>query len=384
MHREPEITPCLAPLQRRMLRDSLADPEAGHHVEQIDLVFAANIGAERIVAAWQATVAATQVLRIAFPPNEPLTWQPAPPTEISMPGSRPESWDRWLAADRRNPLLAGNSVPWRAVFWPQHRRFVWTFHHALLDGRSITRVLRSFLAKLAGGETEPLALARWQPPSNASIVAAERLFQQMQLEPPPSLTIPADHVPAPAAVRCLGSDFAARFAAGCESLQITPATALTWCWGQALAAAHETSRVWIEQIRAGAPQPATAGFTMNTLPVEIPLAPAGTTIPSLQSFGNYLRSLREIETVSPTDFPYGVYPDLDGPEISVVMIEHAALHPIPGFAHLVESLALHEPEGHSLAASAHLAPDFRLQVDGPDNHSLLDAWIGRVVSLVVG
>ena len=59
-------SPCLAPLQRVMLRDSLAEGDAGHHVEQVEIVFAPGAWRDRVAASWAETVARTEALRIAF------------------------------------------------------------------------------------------------------------------------------------------------------------------------------------------------------------------------------------------------------------------------------------------------------------------------------
>ena len=58
--------PGLAPLQRVMLRDSLAAGDAGHHVEQVEIVLAPGAMRQRVAAAWAETVARTAALRTAF------------------------------------------------------------------------------------------------------------------------------------------------------------------------------------------------------------------------------------------------------------------------------------------------------------------------------
>lgn len=378
MNSPREMPPVLAPLQLRMLRDSRADPGAGHHVEQVDIVFAGGVSTDRIPAAWRATVDATEALRIAFPPVEAGICGWGGLVEMEIVRGRPVSWDRWLDKDRRRPLLAEGAVPWRAVFWPGARRLIWTFHHALLDGRSIARVLRSFLERLDGGEPDPLPLSRWTPPTAAVIGRAEEIFREMA-DGPAAPAFPPVHGKAPA-IRRLGHPFAGELAHRCAQLEVTVATVLVWCWGQAVARVQDVPMVWVEQLRAGAPQPGTAGFAMNTLPVRIRRDDSRDPGPALRDFRDRLLDLREIESVSPADFPPGVYPDLDGPETSVVMVEHAALDHLVGFSRWVDSLELIEPEGPAigLAASAHIAPDLRLRVDGPEKHALLDAWCDRV------
>ena len=102
----------------------------------------------------------------------------------------PGSWDAWRAADRCRPLLAPGEVPWRATYWPRTGRFLWTFHHALLDGRSITAILIAFLARISGEPAEDLALAKWQPPNADALALADRMFREDFPHPSPERLLP--------------------------------------------------------------------------------------------------------------------------------------------------------------------------------------------------
>jgi hypothetical protein len=377
---QAKLPPHLAPLQCRMVRDSLAQPRAGHHLEQLDLQFASCVARDRIVRTWQAMVEATEALHLAFPTSGGTQSEWAIPPALQIAESRPPSWDRWLNRDRHEPLLVAGRVPWRATFWPTERRLIWTFHHALLDGRSITCVLRSFLSRLAGEQPEPLRVSHWPLPSATAIAQAESMFQAMESTAEGGSIEWADPAGSPA-TRSLGHAFASDFQQCCNALQVSPAAALIWCWGQALTQVFGQTALWVEQVRVGAPQPGTAGFTMTTQPVAIHRHSVGDPGDALREFRDYLLRLRAIESVSPEDVAPGIYPNLDGPESSVVMVEHGTLAHQVGFSELLESIELIEPEGDGLAASAHLAPDLQLRVDGPRNHQLLDAWSDAVMAL---
>jgi hypothetical protein len=380
---DPRTTsPRLAPLQRVMLRDSLAEESAGHHVEQVEILFAPGGWRDRVADAWAETVAATEALRIAFSirNGEPVGIEcvPAPPTphleEIS-----PVSWDAWLAGDRQRSLLSPHQVPWRAVYWPQDGRFLWTFHHALLDGRSITAVLRSFLARVSGGPGEELVLAEWQPPTPDAVKLAERLFREEFPPPPPEKYLLNEPDEGPARYFA-GTAFRERLEAVALSMESTTATLLIWAWGQALADAAGTDAVIVEQVRAGAPQQGSAGFTMHTLPVVISRPADGDTDESIRKFRRHLLALRAIEGVCPADFPPGVFPDVDRPDGSVVMVERATPQYLLA-SEMLGSMVLHECEGETLMATAHILPDLRLEVEGPGRHGLLDRWVGALESL---
>lgn len=383
MTAESDPFPGLAPLQRVMLWDSFAGGGAGHHVEQVEIVLSSGINGARVVAAWKETIARTAALRTAF-----LTINGMPVgLESVEPGNLldqaqpvPLSWESWLASDRLRPLLVPHEVPWRAVYWPDERRFIWTFHHALLDGRSIARILRGFLARVNGRAAEDLALSEWCEPSPEMVARAQRMFLEMA-EVPESAALGTPPGPDGQAVRSLGVDFAARLESLAAAIEVTAATILTWAWGQALAEISGRAAVRVEQVRAGAPQPGSAGFTMNTLPVVIHRAAAGEAAKSLRELRAQLLALREIEAVSADDFPPGVFPNMDGPGSSVIMIERGTLGYRVGAPDLVESLVLHEGKGETLMATAHLLPDLRLEVEGPHRHALLAAWISMLFAM---
>ncbi len=383
MTAEPAPLPGLAPLQRVMLWDSLAAGGAGHHVEQVEILLFPGLTGARVVAAWEETVAHTQALRTAFLTvgGMPAGLEAVEPGEIlDQAQSVPLSWESWLASDRLRPLLAPHAVPWRAVYWHEARRFIWTFHHALLDGRSIARVLRAFLRRVGGRDADDLALSEWRKPSLRMVALAERMFREMAAIPAPAEQ-EFSAAPHGQAVRRLGNAFATRLEALAAAMDVTAATILTWAWGQTLAEASGTAAVLVEQLRAGAPQPGTAGFTMNTLPLAIHRAAPGELRKSLRDLRARLLELRKIEAVSPDDFASGVHPNMDGPGASVIMIERATLQHTVGAPDLVESLVLHESKGETLMATAYLLPDLRLEVEGPGRRDLLDRWIEVLMQL---
>lgn len=377
MSAEPEPAPILAPLQRVMLRDSLAWEGSGNHVEQLEITFSMELGRARVAAAWAETVAASVALRMAFicESGQAVGWEIARNGgDFREEGALPESWLEWREIDRRRAILAPGTAPWRVAWWPAARKFIWTFHHALLDGRSITRVVQNFLTCLGGGVAVPLALAKWHPPTPAAVALAEGIFRKsfagLERTGSPMATELGG------AKRVLGRELAQALETAATAMDSTPAAALIWAWGQALAASAGADAVLVEQVRAGPPQPGTAGFTMNTLPVLIHRAAAGTEEISLRDFRRELLALRAIEQVSPGDFAPGVFPDLSGS--SVIMVERGDLRQQVGAAaceNFVASLRLHEPPSLVLTASARLLPDLQLVVEGPGRQALLDAWV---------
>ena len=367
-----------------MLRDSYHAPDSGHHVEQVEMVFSRDWMPERISAAWEATVAATEILRTCFEFTHGI------PTGCDLTGGfpivemadvEPASWETWREADRCRPLLFPDRVPWRIVYWPQARTLVWTFHHALLDGRSISRIVRAFLDRLAGNETGELTRSKWHPPSRESVAfATDRYLAMSDCPAPAEFGLPAESASAGPAAASLGREFLIALETIATGLGSTVATLITWAWGQALAELTGRDPVMVEQIRAGAPQPGTAGFTMNVLPLWI----RKSSMAELPVFQAELLALRRMESVSPSDFPSGIHPETDGQDTSAIMVERATFRHAVGHFDLLESLALHERKADSTLATAHLLPDLRLEVEGPHRHALLAAWIDVLMELERG
>ena len=369
MHSTLDHPPQLAPLQQIMLRDTLAAPDAGHHVEQVEIVFAPRVNPANVIAAWWETVQQTAALQISFTivDGNPQGWKfVVPPATAHLAAPPVGSFDLWLEADKLRPLLTTGEVPWRAVFWPETRRLVWTFHHALLDGRSIARILQVFFNYVNGSRPKCLALARWQPPTVDAITRAGQLFSRPI---PVAVRFPVKEADSSPAIHRLGVAFINRLAAIAGEMEVTTATLVTWAWGHTILAASGMAGVWVEQLRAGAPQAEAAGFTMNLLPVFIA---TGTT---LTQFQKQLHELRTLETVSSQDFSPGVFPDTTGPWASVIMVERGTLRHMTYTSDSIETLTLHERPGKTLAATAHLLPDLRLEVEGPGRHALLATWI---------
>ncbi len=372
MPKPPDPPLPLAPLQEIMLRDSLAAPDAGYHVEQVEIVLACDFSEKQVTRAWWETVKATDALRTAFHfesgiPGGAFLTSNFPEMEIR--DNSPSSWESWREEDRLGEILISGRAPWRMVFWPRERLLIWTFHHALLDGRSIARILSGFLTCIGGGNATRLSASVWHPPSSEAIAAAAAIFQQM------NGFVTADRFPsstdAGPAVRFLGKPLARRLECHAVEQQASLASLVTWAWGQTMAGFLGTGRVLVEQVRAGAPQPGTAGFTMNVLPIVIEKSGSST----IGGFHSRLLALREIESVSFADFPHGIYPDIDAPEASMIMVEHGTLQHMVAMPGVAASIQLLERKGDSLIATAHLLPDFRLEVEGPHRHSLLERWV---------
>lgn len=145
----------LSSTQEGMLLHHLAGAEPGEDVEQMICVLPEDLWVDLLMRSWQNAVARHDVLRSRF------DWTASPPMqEIGTPGEiqftftdwreRPpleqsRQLDEFLIRDRERGFdLAQPPLMRLALFQmgEQDFRLIWTFHHAILDGRSFTLVLR--------------------------------------------------------------------------------------------------------------------------------------------------------------------------------------------------------------------------------------------------
>lgn len=160
----------LSPLQEGMLFQHLLDPGAGVDIVQVVCSLVAPVDEGLLHSAWLRVVERHPVLRTAF------VWadSPAPVQVVRAATDVPwhvEDWrnlaedarskcfERFLSADRTIGFRLDEAPAIRLtlIHWTDTRsEFVWTCHHAILDGRALRIVLREvfaiYEATLAGSE----------------------------------------------------------------------------------------------------------------------------------------------------------------------------------------------------------------------------------------
>jgi len=381
-------------VQAAMLRGSLAEI-TGENVEQVEMDFSAGVSIEQVIGAWNDTVARTDALRTGFvmSDGEPAgTLSLIVATPVRMESIVPPSWKDWLANDRLEPFPLDGGVPWRAVLWPEAHKLIWSFHHALLDGRSIATILRAFQTRLSGsGDPGTLELGIALAPEPHEIAAAVEFHRQAFAEIEACQPeFPAERGNAAAHVQhSLGAEVAAHLEAAAQRLEVTAPTLITWAWGQAVSCAAGADAVAVGQVRSGPPTPGRAGFSMNTVPLVIQRAQPGSIKPVLLEFREQLLAMRSIENVSPQDLPAGIFQETGGPwPGGVIMVQRGTLHHQVGKTAAIESIVLHEVGAEPLLASAWIHPELQLEVEVSGRpfgarmaQSLLDHWASIVMAL---
>ncbi len=145
----------LTPLQEGMLFNSLAGPNTGVEIEQITICCHEPINLQILEQAWNKTIERHEALRIAFKLEGASKPQQTFVDQASMPWNK-HNWlnssdvekqqqmEALLAQDRytdfdllQAPLMRINAIEYAA----EHYRLLWSFHHAILDGRSFPIIL---------------------------------------------------------------------------------------------------------------------------------------------------------------------------------------------------------------------------------------------------
>lgn len=158
--RELEDAYALSPMQQGMLFHSLLEEGSGVYVEQAVFELPEAVDASALRRAWKSVVARHSVLRTSFrweglvePVQEVRLEVEVPWTELDWrqfgPAEREAQLSDFLLGDRRRgfdpsqaPLLRVTLFQWNET----ESRLLWTFHHALLDGRSCVLVIMEVFA----------------------------------------------------------------------------------------------------------------------------------------------------------------------------------------------------------------------------------------------
>ncbi|KVE78391.1 non-ribosomal peptide synthetase [Burkholderia cepacia] len=146
----------LSPMQQGILFHALFAPGHASYVNQL-VATAAALDADRLVAAFEASVARHDILRTSVMPDEAAPLQcvhrharmPVEQLDWRTRGDTLDAdFDEWLAADRARgfdwrepPLMRLTLIRVTDDAW----RVVWTRHHVLLDGWSTARLLADVL-----------------------------------------------------------------------------------------------------------------------------------------------------------------------------------------------------------------------------------------------
>ncbi|MDB4950669.1 MAG: tycC1, partial [Gemmatimonadetes bacterium] len=160
----------LSPLQHGMLVQTLRAPGSGVNVEQVVCTLREPVDAERLERAWNLVVQGHEALRTRFRwagAAEPVQ-EVVPRVDLRIArfdgaaegdGAGAAGLERYLEEDRARGFDLADAPAMRlALFRPaagDEWVLVWSFHHILLDGHSVTRVVREAFAWYDGAADGP-------------------------------------------------------------------------------------------------------------------------------------------------------------------------------------------------------------------------------------
>lgn len=162
----------LSPMQQGMVFHQLYDSGRGVDMEQLLVRLDEPLAIEPFQQAWEVLVANHELLRAAFRPEQwqqvifrpgtfSLTWHIEDWRTIPA-GAQSAQLEGWLQQDRQQPFNLSQPPLFRLALFrlaDQQWQFVWTFHHALLDGRAFAIVISQLFAHyqaLATGRPQPI------------------------------------------------------------------------------------------------------------------------------------------------------------------------------------------------------------------------------------
>jgi amino acid adenylation domain-containing protein len=290
----------LSALQEGMLFHYLMAPGAGVDIEQFHFAIASALDVDRLRAAWELVSDRYDVLRTSFRwdterplqevwPHAPVPWDVEDRSTLPV-GERERYRDACGEAERsaltltRAPVQRVRVIRWSATSFT----LIWTYHHAILDGRARAIVTRDIVDAYAGRTLAPVgvqfgAQVAWL---EANDVAASEGFWREYLHgiaAPTPLPASSGGTPAPTGhprphvvTRTFDAADTAPLLAFAKSTGLSVNVFLNAAWGLLLSRHASTSDVLFGAVRACrhsgvAGSNGIVGLLINTLPLRVPV-----------------------------------------------------------------------------------------------------------------
>lgn len=336
MNIEPELD-CypLSPMQQGMLFHNLSAPGTGVDIEQIFCTMPEEVDAPVFERAWQKVVERHDILRTTFlwEGRNGLRQKVRAQNIIEFkfedwrgksPAEHEKLFEDALETERKRGFNLSEKPPLRVGLFrlgDSVNRFLWTFHHLLLDGRAVVMVLNEVFAlyeALIRGEDLQLP----PPPPYRTYIdwlrqqdwsAAETFWRQTLkgLTAPTALDMAHTSSRGPRSSRgqqeiSLSESVTAALKSLARKNGFTPNTLLQGAWALLLSRYSREEDVVFGAVRAcrrsNVPDAgALVGLLINTVPVRIRVMPEAALIPWLKSVREAWNALRDFEHTPLTD-----------------------------------------------------------------------------------
>jgi amino acid adenylation domain-containing protein len=149
----------ISPMQQGMLFESLAHAQVGLNIQQLVCRLHEAIALPEFQQAWQGIVQSHEILRTYFERENPNALVQVSQNQVELPFEildwrsnkdlQEVQLNQFLKTDRERGFDLKKPPLMRLTLIqidPEEYIFIWTFHHILLDGRSMTAVLQAVFA----------------------------------------------------------------------------------------------------------------------------------------------------------------------------------------------------------------------------------------------
>lgn len=391
----------LSPGQSAMWTTSLFR-EGGFYIEQVLIRFGSPPDAKRLEDSWTATVKAIPALRVLIDGTHAVPADTVSITWINHPSAFDESDPgELLEADRRAGFHGSDAPPWRCQYWPEDGVLLWTFHHAMLDGRSIAETLKHFLVLTSGGDPG-------LPPEWIGCLATDESESRQARSAMETLALPPREDEEPFAWNggnpgvpwrarvSLPPDLRARLESRAKACGTTSHGLVQWAWAWTVARVAGYEQVSLGVVRSAhwtipAPKIA-AGYLMATVPIPARMERGTTLGDALRFYREAVLTARSFTRADPREMALGLGRPANLLWDAVVMTENSSLEELvlpylpDGY---VNSIGIHERTGEPLSASAWLGTRAELEIETlPERFSaeaarhLAESWL-KAIRIVV-
>jgi amino acid adenylation domain-containing protein len=306
----------LSALQQGMLFSTLLQPGAGVDVQQLVFRLREPLDAARLAACWQAATDRHEILRTSFrwqgvdAPEQVVWTGVAAPFDV-LPWEGDDAFAAWLRADRVRGFAMDQAPLHRAALFARAAddwTLVWTFHHALLDGRGQQLILRALFAEydadvVPGAEQPFRDYLDWLNAHDTG--ASEGFWRELLADAPASTPLPGAPSSAESATefsqRTVAVD-AAPLQARADAHRVSLNALVHAAWGIVLARhAGADDVLWgaTRAARRTAGAEDVVGIVINTVPARLRLAPETTLLDAVRSVARQWSAVRPHEHTPP-------------------------------------------------------------------------------------
>jgi amino acid adenylation domain-containing protein len=379
----------LSPMQSGLLFGSLVDIEANLYIEQLDIMLKGALDVASFVKAWNEVISQYPPLRTVFDWSQgqsPIQivlkkWEPTFIRQDYSYLSEHEAIARWhedVAEDRRQSYRLDDRPPLRlylARISQAKYRFLFSYHHILLDGGSITHLLESLASAynalvLGHNRSIPSRVSykeyiNWA--DSQKRVDATSFWQQYlggTTWPKSILATTKQAGVSNQVEERLPAPVAHAFRAQCQRVGLTPSVILQVLWAETLAKNTREPSVILGVPTSVKPMgdkfDKLVGVSFNTLPIKIELTNGATTTAIAQDLQKTWGAILENAQLSLGEIKRAIgYSEMSDPFSSLFTYSKRTSSDTPVLTGLDWSVVAHdESTQYALSTDAVLGDDY--------------------------